>query len=127
MSISGCIGLEFEGWFDSNALHYGFLSKSVELGAQYIEGEVKEFRMVLQRDMLMEGVKQGTYQKMNELIYTTPDGVESSIKFAACILAAGPDSKEISELAEIGKGSDLLMVPLPVERRSVNSYLIKYT
>ena len=45
------------------------------------------------------------------------DGEVQSIDFALCVLAAGPQSGEVSKLAGIGLGTGLMRPALPVEPR----------
>lgn len=93
------------------------MQKSIELGANYLNAEVTGFEFQHLRDLLMEGVTPGTFQKINKVIYRTPDGQERSIKFAACIIAAGDESAKVAELARVGKGDGMLHVPLPISKR----------
>lgn len=113
------MGVESEGEFDSKALLKGLVEKSHELGTVYINAEVTGFELEKQRDVLMEGVAPGTYQRINKVLYKTPDNEEYAIKFAACILAAGGQSGQIAKLAKVGIDDGLLSVPLPIENRLV--------
>lgn len=112
-----CIGSETEGWFDPWALLRGFKQKAVELGATFVKGEVVGFEFEGHRDMLMEGVKDGTYQKLYKVIYKTDDGEIHNIQFAMCVLAAGAQSGRLARMANIGTGPGLLNIPLPIEPR----------
>ncbi|KOB68014.1 FAD oxidoreductase [Operophtera brumata] len=103
----GCVGYESEGIFNSWSLLKGYLQKSIELGANYVNAEVTGFEFKHLRDLLMEGVTPGTFQKINKVIYKTPDGQERSIKFAACIVAAGNESAKVAEFARVDKASEL--------------------
>lgn len=93
------------------------MQKSVQLGANYVNAEVIGFEFKHLRDLLMEGVTAGTFEKINKIIYRTPDGVERSLKFAACILAASEESANIAKFARIGEKDGLLKVPLPITKR----------
>jgi FAD-dependent oxidoreductase domain-containing protein 1 len=95
----------------------GVIDKSQELGATFINAEVIGFKLEKQKDVLMEGVAPGTFERINKVIYKTPDNEEHEIKFAACILAAGHNSSEIGKMAKIGTGDGLLSIPLPIEKR----------
>ncbi|XP_052756904.1 FAD-dependent oxidoreductase domain-containing protein 1 isoform X2 [Galleria mellonella] len=121
----GCIGLESEGVINPWALLKGFIQKSQQLGTIYINGEVVGFEMEKQRDVLMEGVAPGTFEKISRVIYRTPDNEEHTIKFAACILAAGHKSGEIAKLAKVGQSDGLLSIPLPIESREYEVYSIE--
>lgn len=87
------------------------------MGTIYIQAEVTGFELEQQRDVLMEGVKPGSFQRINKVLYRTPDNEEYAIKFAACILAAGHESSQVAQLAKIGNGEGLLTIPLPIEKR----------
>lgn len=113
----GSIATESEGTFNSWNFLKGLIKKSKELGTTYVEGEVIGFEFEKQRDVLMEGVPPGSFERIMKVIYKTPDNEEHKIKFAACILAAGVDSQKISKLANIGTGSGMLSVPMPLEKR----------
>lgn len=103
--------------FDSCALLQGLVQKSQQLGANYVHGEVIGFDTEYQRDVLMEGVKPMSFQKIERIIYRTEDGVEHAIKFAICVLTAGTESPNIAKLAAIGNGDGLLSLPLPVDKK----------
>ncbi|XP_059059425.1 FAD-dependent oxidoreductase domain-containing protein 1-like [Achroia grisella] len=121
----GCIGLESEGVVNSWALLKGLVQKAQQLGTIYVNAEVVGFEMEKQRDVLMEGVSPGTYEKINKVVYRTPDNEEYAIKFAACILAAGHESGEIAKLAKVGQSEGLLSIPLPIESRQYEIYSIE--
>lgn len=93
------------------------MNKSKELGAIYVNAEVTGFELEQQRDVLMEGITPGSFERINRVKYQTPDNEEHYVKFAACILAAGDKSGHIARLAKIGTGDGLLTVPLPIEKR----------
>lgn len=115
--ILGCMGVESEGTFNGWELHKGFVKKSKELGALYINAEVVGFDLEQQRDVLMEGVTPGAFERIMRVRYMTEENEEYGIKFAGCILTAGSDSSEIAKFAKVGTGDGMLMVPLPVEKR----------
>ncbi|RVE42255.1 hypothetical protein evm_013097 [Chilo suppressalis] len=121
----GCTGIESEGTFNSLELLKGLVNKAQALGSVYINAEVVGFELEKQRDVLMEGVLPGSFERINKVIYKTPDNEEHSIKFAACVLAAGDNSGNIAQLAKIGTCEGLLSIPLPIEKREYNVYSIK--
>ncbi|XP_022820540.1 FAD-dependent oxidoreductase domain-containing protein 1-like [Spodoptera litura] len=121
----GCMATEAEGTFDSWALLRSLVTKSRELGANYVNGEVVGFELEKQKDVLMEGVTPGGYERLNRVIYKTEDQEEHSIKFAICVLAAGSDSGDIARMAKIGTGENILSVPLPIEERTSDIYSIQ--
>lgn len=65
----------------------------------------------------MEGVEPGTYESIDKAVIKMPNGEEKEIKFALCVVAAGPDSGKIARLANVGTGKGILSIPLPVEPR----------
>ncbi|KAF4524778.1 hypothetical protein B566_EDAN014472 [Ephemera danica] len=91
----GCLGLENEGWFDPWSLLDGFKKKSISLGTKYVQGEAVGFEFKSQPDI--------------------PNGELKTVKFGLAVLACGPSSGKVAELARIGVGSGLLSIPLPVE------------
>ncbi|CAG2062401.1 unnamed protein product [Timema podura] len=113
----GCHGLENEGWFDPWLLLHALKRKSIATGAEYVTGEAIGFEFKRQEDILAEGVEEGTYEGLDRLLVRTDDGEVRPIKFAIAVIAAGADSGNIARMARIGVGSNLLSVPLPVERR----------
>lgn len=121
----GCMGVESEGTFNGWELHKGFVKKSKELGALYINAEVVGFDLEQQRDVLMEGVTPGAFERIMRVRYMTEDNEEYGIKFAGCILTAGSDSSEIAKFAKVGTGDGMLMVPLPVEKRKHEVYSLE--
>ncbi|XP_060805015.1 FAD-dependent oxidoreductase domain-containing protein 1 isoform X1 [Amyelois transitella] len=121
---AGSMCLETEGVFNSWAFLSGLIRKSQDLGAIYINAEVTGFEIEKQRDVLMEGVEPGSFERICKVLYKTPDNEEHSIKFAACILAAGNKSGEIAKLAKIGNSDGLLSLPLPIEKRGYGIYAI---
>lgn len=113
----GCHGLEKEGWFDPWALLMGFKRKAIQNGTHYINGEVIGFERSKQADLVMQGVEEGSYKRLDKVIVKLPNGELRTIKFAMCVLAAGAQSGKIARMAEIGMGAGMLSVPLPVEPR----------
>ncbi|XP_045510879.1 FAD-dependent oxidoreductase domain-containing protein 1-like [Colias croceus] len=118
----GCLSTECEGVFDSSALLRGMMEKSIELGATYVNGNVVGFEVDNQRDVLIEGVKPMSYQKLTRVIYRNKENEERAIKFAVCILANGYESPEVLKLAKGENDNALLSIPLPIEKREVNLY-----
>lgn len=114
---SGCIGTESEGYFNTWSYLEGLIKKNKEMEVTYIDAEATGFTLERQRDVLMEGIEPGSYHRINTVKYKTPDKGEHEIKFAACILCAGGQSGEIAKHANIGTGSGLLGLPLPIENR----------
>uniref|UniRef100_A0A2A4IXJ2 FAD-dependent oxidoreductase domain-containing protein 1 n=1 Tax=Heliothis virescens TaxID=7102 RepID=A0A2A4IXJ2_HELVI len=121
----GCMAMEAEGTFNSRALLMSTIRKSRELGATYVKGEVIGFDLEKQKDLLMEGVTPGGYERINKVIYKTEGGEEYGIKFAVCVLAAGHNSGELSKLAKVGTGDAILSVPLTIEKRECDVYSVQ--
>lgn len=114
--VSGCLGLENEGWFDPWSLLAGFKEKAVKLGANYVMAEANKFEFEENRSIIVPGVE-GTFKRAKTLYVTTKDGKVRPITFSVCIIAAGAQSGKIAEMANIGTGQGLLSIALPVEPR----------
>lgn len=90
------------------------------MGVDYVDGEAIRFEFDLSEYMTVQGVGEGEYNRTNHVIAKLPDGTVKRITFATAIIAAGPWSGGIAEKLDIGKGSGMLSVGLPVEPRFVN-------
>lgn len=106
-------GLENEGWFDPYSLLFAFKNKAVNLGVNYVSGEVTKF-LVPKNDLNFE---KDTGSQINGAIIKLKDGSEYAINFAIVVIAAGGYSGEVAKLAGIGTGTGDLSIPLPVEPR----------
>lgn len=62
----GCHGLENEGWFDPWSLLNLLKKRSIQLGAEYVTGEVESFEYKDQPDMYVTGVE-GVYRGLDSL------------------------------------------------------------
>ncbi|KAL5281443.1 FOXRED1 family protein [Megaselia abdita] len=113
----GCHGLENEGWFDPFALLNGFKNKAREYGAHFIDGEVEGFEFKDHSDIVIVGGKDTTYKPPEKVNIKMANGEQKQIKFAICIIASGEKSGDVGKLANIGTGSGLLGLPIPVEPR----------
>lgn len=123
--VTGCHGLEREGWFDPYALLMGFKRKAKKAGAHFIDAEVVGFEFRKQPDILMDGIEQGSYEGLDQVLVKLPNNEIRKIKFAVCVIAAGPQSGHVAELMRIGNGRGLLSIPLPVEPRKRYVYVIE--
>ncbi|XP_072936417.1 FAD-dependent oxidoreductase domain-containing protein 1 [Epargyreus clarus] len=121
----GCISTECDGVFNASKYLNALIKSSKDLGATYVDAELIGFELERQRDVLMEGVEPGSYQKIKKLSYKTQDDEIHDLNFAACILAAGEQSGHIAKMAKIGDDEGLLTVPLPIEKREYNVYSIQ--
>ncbi|KAG6446280.1 FAD-dependent oxidoreductase domain-containing protein 1 [Manduca sexta] len=121
----GCMGVESEGIYNSWELLKGLIHKTKELGTTYVNAEVVGFEMEKQRDVLMEGIPPGSFERIIRVIYKTPNNEEHKIKFSGCILAGGAYSSDIAKLAKVGTGDGMLAIPLPIDKREHGSYIIK--
>lgn len=125
----GCHGLEKEGWFDPWALLAGFKRRALEYGAHYVNGEVVDFDFLPMRDMMMPGVPPGEYETIRKAVVklNKPNAEGETeyrtINFAICIIAAGPHSGSVAELARVGRGQGMLSFPLPVVPRKRYVYV----
>lgn len=121
----GCIATESEGWFDPWSLQKNLMLKSFEMGALYVNCEATGFDIILQKDMLIEGIEPGSYTKLDKVKYRTTDGEEHFIKFAICILT-GSSAIEVAKFANIGTGPGLKAISLPVEKRKNRVFCIEH-
>lgn len=115
--ISGCYGLEKEGWFDPWGLLMGFKRQAISAGTKYIDGEAVKFDFKKIDHIHAPGASPGEYEAPNQVQVKLNTGEEKSISFDKCVLAAGAWSGEVAKLLRIGTGSGLLSTPLPVEPR----------
>jgi len=123
----GCIGLEREGWFDPWALLANFKRAASGYGAHFVHGEVVDFVYQNQADIIVTGDPDstaGSYQSLDKVVVQMPDGSKRTIKFALCVIAAGMESGKIARLAQIGQGTGMLRVPLPIDARKRHMYVI---
>ncbi|KAH8272808.1 hypothetical protein KR018_000467 [Drosophila ironensis] len=109
----GCYGVDKEGWFDPWALLMGFKRQARALGAQFANGEVVGF------EWSPSGVLSGA-------VVDVGDGVQRSVSFDTCVLAAGAHSGRVASLANIGNPGakePTMRVALPVEPRKRYVYV----
>ncbi|SPP73635.1 blast:FAD-dependent oxidoreductase domain-containing protein 1 [Drosophila guanche] len=109
----GCYGIEKEGWFDPWALLMGFKKQARSFGAQFANGEVIGFEW--------DGAG-----ALSGAVVDAGDGIQRTVKFDTCVLAAGAHSGQLASLANIGSShakEALLRVPLPVEPRKRYVYV----
>ncbi|EDW89074.1 FAD-dependent oxidoreductase domain-containing protein 1 [Drosophila yakuba] len=110
----GCHGIDKEGWFDPWALLMGFKKKARALGANFANGSVVGF------EWNDSGALSGA-------VVDDGDGVQRTVRFDTCVLAAGAHSGQVARLAGIGdKGAKeaSLKVSLPVEPRKRYVYVL---
>lgn len=123
----GCVGLEREGWFDPWALLTNLRRAATGFGAHYVHGEAVKFEFQSQSDIIVTGdatAREGDYKSLDKVVVKLADGTERSIKFAICVIAAGVDTAAVGHLANVGKGTGLLRIPLPIEARKRFLYVI---
>lgn len=119
----GCLGLEKEGWFDPWSLLQAFRYRSLQLGAKFVTGEVEGFLQSYNDTLnFPEG---GCLRNLGKAIVRQNDGDLKIINFAICVIAAGSDSGKVSRMANVGKGKEILSIPLPVEPRKRYVYSFK--
>lgn len=88
------------------------------MGVEYAHAEVVGFEFKERYDYTLAGKEPGTpYHGLETIIVRNQRGELKTIKFALAILAAGAHSGKIAEMARIGRGEEILSVPLPVEPR----------
>uniref|UniRef100_T1GPK0 FAD-dependent oxidoreductase domain-containing protein 1 n=1 Tax=Megaselia scalaris TaxID=36166 RepID=T1GPK0_MEGSC len=118
----GCHGLEKEGWFDPFELLMGYKSKAMEFGAHYVDGEAYGFKFREQNDIVIVGGEDVKYKALDKVQIKMANGDLKEIKFAICVIAAGAESGNLGKLANIGNGSGILGLPIPVELRQRHMY-----
>ncbi|CAG7682933.1 unnamed protein product [Allacma fusca] len=111
-------GIQHEGWFDPWSLLYGFKRKAMALDVEYVQAEVVGFEFRSRTDLTISTLEEGEpYEGIDKILIKTTKGELKTVKFAFAIVAAGHESGKIAEMARIGRGEQLLSVPLPVEPR----------
>lgn len=114
----GCHGLELEGWFNPLALLSNFRRSAAKNGAHFVNGEVVDFEFRAQTDMsVVAGSNEGSYNGLDKAVIHLADGTRRTCKFALCVIAAGTASSNVARLAQIGVGTGMLQVPLPIDSR----------
>ncbi|KAH8348655.1 hypothetical protein KR084_009490 [Drosophila pseudotakahashii] len=109
----GCHGIDKEGWFDPWALLMGYKKNARALGANFANGSVVGF------EWDASGALSGA-------VVDAGDGVQRTVKFDTCVLAAGAYSGQVARLAGIGDPAakeSSLNVALPVEPRKRYVYV----
>lgn len=113
----GCLGLENEGWFDPWSLLNALKQKSINLGAEYVQGNMVGFEFKYQPHIQAPS-KDDRYEQLERVILEMPNGDIRAIKFAYCIIAAGANSGEIAKMARIGEAEGkYLILPLNNARK----------
>jgi FAD-dependent oxidoreductase domain-containing protein 1 len=115
--LSGCLGLENEGWFDPWALLCGLRRKVIELGVQVVKAEVIGFGHTEQPDTFVVGVPAGEYKRLTSVYLRREEGDVTEVTFSLAVLSAGAASGKLADMIGIGKGEGMLSMPLPVEPR----------
>ena len=124
----GSYGYENEGWFDPWALLSALRLKAIELGVDFVHGdvinvahEINEEKAWKEEEWTKEAEADDEYKRLEnraiEVHVHLPDGDIFPITSSVFVIAAGPQSGHIANMFGIGKGPGLLTVPLPVEPR----------
>jgi len=121
----GCLGLENEGWFDSWNMLQAVKLKNIQLGVDYIDGEVIYFRkhsIIGQSghnvmDVTDDGkdVLQGRNYEAHVLLPNS--NKVYPVHFGQLVLAGGGETGNLAKLANIGTGRGVLGVEVPVEKK----------
>lgn len=110
----GCHGIDKEGWFDPWALLMGYKKKARALGANFANGSVVGFEW-------------NDSGGLSGAVVDAGDGLQRTVKFDTCVLAAGAYSGQVARLAGIGDKEAKeasLSVALPVEPRKRYVYVV---
>ena len=121
----GSYGYENEGWFDPWSLLSALRLKAIDLGVHFIHGDVINIAHDINRDKIyqdnMEDELEDEWKRLSNRVIEChihlPDGDVWPIDACKFIIAAGPQSGHVANMAGIGCGPDLMRVPLPVEPR----------
>uniref|UniRef100_A0A1I7SFP6 FAD-dependent oxidoreductase domain-containing protein 1 n=1 Tax=Bursaphelenchus xylophilus TaxID=6326 RepID=A0A1I7SFP6_BURXY len=126
-------GLENEGFFDPWEFLGALREKNITLGVDYYQGRVEDFKF---RQPALYSNPQGRDPDADDILETrkTMAGVvvqpkmtgasSRPINFYRLINAAGPWAGEISQMAGIGKGIGGLAVPVPIEARKRQYFVV---
>ncbi|EDW78140.1 uncharacterized protein Dwil_GK24840 [Drosophila willistoni] len=117
-------GLEKEGSFDSWSLLANFRRQATGHGAHFVQGEVVDFLFKKDSDIVVVGDESSSYNGLDKAVIQMADGSQRSVKFALCVIAAGSNSGQVARLAKIGVGSGMLRIPLPIESRKRNMFIL---
>lgn len=120
----GSHGLENEGWFDPWSLLFAFKRKAVSLGAHYVTGEVTQFGFKKANDIVTEDLDVHDFKNVGSVTVRLSDGTEKEINFGVVVIAAGPFSGEVGQMAGMGNGVGPLLAPLPITPRKRYVYNI---
>lgn len=112
-----CLGLENEGWFDPWLLLQAFRKKAQYYGTEYVDGEVVGFGTKESSNTTHAVYGYGDFDTLKSLAVKLPDGDVRDINFSVAIIAAGPHSGKVAQLAGIGCGKRFREAALPVEPR----------
>ncbi|CAL4060222.1 unnamed protein product, partial [Meganyctiphanes norvegica] len=121
---AGVIGLENEGWFDPWSLLIGLKRKAINLGTEYVTGEVTGIKLRELEDNFVEGEASDAIQMLQSAQVDLPNGEKRDITFSLMVVAAGAWSGKIGDMLDIGKGSGIMSVPIPVEPRKRFVYCV---
>lgn len=122
---AGVIGLENEGWFDPWSLLIGLKRKAINLGTEYVTGEVTGLTLRdPEDDAFVEGELSDAIRQLQTAQVTLPNGEQRDISFGLVVVAAGAWSGKIGEMIGIGKGEGIMAQPIPVEPRKRYVYCV---
>ena len=124
----GSYGYENEGWFDPWALMSALRLKSIQLGVDFIHGDVYNVAHVInndkawtQEEWTKEAELKDELRRLDNRPYEVhvhlPDGDVFPITSSQFVIAAGPQSGHVANMFGFGQKSGLMQIPLPVEPR----------
>lgn len=131
--LLGSYGLENEGVIDAWQLLSALREKNLTLGVQYVKGEVERFYFGRGHEAhALHFYEEDSYEKVWRYLdlrgaYVRPQMTDASpriIRFKEVVVAAGPWSNRLAEMAQVGKGRDLLAVKLPVVARKRMMFVV---
>ncbi|KAJ8300954.1 hypothetical protein KUTeg_022473 [Tegillarca granosa] len=88
------LGLEGEGWFDPWLLLRALRKKNLNMGVNYVNGEVTGFESSKER------IGEDFHDYLKSVNFKDADGNIRQISFVACVNCAGPWAGEISKMVQ---------------------------
>ena len=124
----GSYGYENEGWFDPWALMSALRLKAIQLGVDFVHGDVYNVAHVTNDDKAWkpeEWTREAEIldeqrrldNRPCEVHVHLPDGDVFPITASQFVIAAGPQSGHVANMFGIGQRRGLMQIPLPVEPR----------
>ncbi|EFO93823.1 hypothetical protein CRE_12628 [Caenorhabditis remanei] len=129
------LGVENEGTIDTWQLLSAIREKNITLGVQYVKGEVEGFQFERNRassevhafgDDATADENKLRAQRISGVLVRPQmnDASARPIRAHLIVNAAGPWAGQVAKLAGIGKGTGLLAVPVPIQPRKRDVFVV---